>query len=169
MSKRWSNLLQSDAESGAQCCVQFTISSTGQICACSIEVAFKTSTTKNLFGKCCYLYISSFSEVANRDDDSTKLAIGLITPFSIKRDVSHYMAMYGLPASGDSESPVSKVAPDRSKIFSAFTDALSFKMEAGLPDGAANVVEVNDSGFIGEAAGCMGIGLGSSGDEGDAD
>ncbi|KAK7851021.1 hypothetical protein CFP56_043107 [Quercus suber] len=27
------------------------------------------------------------------DDDSTKLAIGLITPFSIKRDVSHYMAI----------------------------------------------------------------------------
>nr|POE82485.1 hypothetical protein CFP56_74212 [Quercus suber] len=64
MSKRWSNLLQSDAElslfvqPGAQCCVQFTISSTGQICACSIEVAFETSTTKNLFSKCCYLYIS---------------------------------------------------------------------------------------------------------------
>nr|POE52833.1 hypothetical protein CFP56_61413 [Quercus suber] len=31
-------------------------------------------------------------------------------------------------------------------------------MEAGLPDGVANVAEVNDSGFIGEAVGCMGMG-----------
>nr|POE50522.1 beta-galactosidase 6 [Quercus suber] len=83
-------------------------------------------------------------------------------------------ASFGTPrgncASGDSESPVSKVAPNRGKISSAFTDALSFKMEAGLPDGAANAAEVNDSGFIGEAAevndsgfigeatGCVGMG-----------
>nr|POE81836.1 hypothetical protein CFP56_08163 [Quercus suber] len=86
MSKRWSNLLQSDAE--------FTISSIGQICACSIKVAFETSTTKNLFGKCCYLYISLticlnvLRRAITLDDDSTKLAIGLITPFSIKRSIS---------------------------------------------------------------------------------
>nr|POE89076.1 hypothetical protein CFP56_57277 [Quercus suber] len=30
-------------------------------------------------------------------------------------------------------------------------------MEAGLLDGAANVAEVNDSGFIDESAGCMGM------------
>nr|XP_023875344.1 uncharacterized protein LOC111987833 [Quercus suber] len=59
MSKRWSNLLQSDAEPGAQCCVQFTISSTGQICACSIEVAFETSTTKNLFSDIVKLFIKA--------------------------------------------------------------------------------------------------------------
>lgn len=64
----------------------------------------------------------------------------------------------GLLASGDFESLVSKVASDRGKISSAFTDALSFKMEASLPDGAAKVSEVSYFGFTGEAVGCMGMG-----------
>ncbi|XP_030949099.1 uncharacterized protein LOC115973005 [Quercus lobata] len=37
---------------------KLTISGAGQICACSIEMAFETSTTKYLFDNYCYLYIS---------------------------------------------------------------------------------------------------------------
>ena len=64
----------------------------------------------------------------------------------------------GLPTSGDSESSVSKVALDRGKSSSTFTDALSFKVEASILDRAAKVSEVSYSGFIGEAVGCMGMG-----------
>ncbi|KAK4592357.1 hypothetical protein RGQ29_016767 [Quercus rubra] len=39
---------------------RLTMSRAGQICACSIEMAFETSTTKYLFDNCCYLYISMF-------------------------------------------------------------------------------------------------------------
>ncbi|KAL0007254.1 hypothetical protein SO802_008756 [Lithocarpus litseifolius] len=39
--------------------IEFTISSTGQICACSTEVAFETSTTKNLFGDIVKLLIKA--------------------------------------------------------------------------------------------------------------
>uniref|UniRef100_A0A7N2N8Y7 Uncharacterized protein n=1 Tax=Quercus lobata TaxID=97700 RepID=A0A7N2N8Y7_QUELO len=39
---------------------RLTISGAGQICACSIEMAFETSTTKYLFDNYCYLYISMY-------------------------------------------------------------------------------------------------------------
>nr|POE84458.1 hypothetical protein CFP56_40778 [Quercus suber] len=45
------------------CCKEMqrlTISGEGQICACSIEMAFETSTTKYFFDNCCCLYISMF-------------------------------------------------------------------------------------------------------------
>ena len=64
----------------------------------------------------------------------------------------------GLPASGESKALVSEIVPDQGGSSFAFTNSQSIRMEGGLLDGDAKVLEVSYSGLTSEVVGSMGMG-----------